>query len=88
MDYRTATKVLSAVEQATLEQMVKENPGNTYWEKRLADFIDNMNPADVAQIAEREIDAMLDPRTPEQIALDEWQAEASDVGYGKNGRPQ
>lgn len=28
-----------------------------------------------------------DPRTPEQIALDEWQAEASDVGYGKNGRP-
>ena len=29
-----------------------------------------------------------DPRTPEQIDLDEWQAEASDVGYGKNGRPQ
>ena len=29
-----------------------------------------------------------DPRTPEQIALDEWQAEASDVGYGKNGRPR
>ena len=29
-----------------------------------------------------------DPRTPEQIALDEWQAEASDVGFGKNGRPQ
>ena len=77
MDYRTATKVFSAVEQATLEQMVKENPGNTYWEKRLADFLDNMNPADVAQIAEREIDAMLDPRTPEQIALDEWQAESA-----------
>ena len=77
MDYRTATKVLSAVEQATLEQMVKENPGNTYWEKRLADFLDNMNPADVAQIAEREIDAMLDPRTPAQIALDEWQAESA-----------
>ena len=29
-----------------------------------------------------------DPRTPEQRDLDEWQAEASDVGYGKNGRPQ
>ena len=29
-----------------------------------------------------------DPRTPEQIDLDEWQAEASDVGFGKNGRPQ
>ena len=31
---------------------------------------------------------LFDPRTPGQIALDEWQAEASDVGYGKNGRPQ
>ena len=29
-----------------------------------------------------------DPRTPEQRDLDEWQAEASDVGYGKNGRPR
>jgi len=32
--------------------------------------------------------ALFDPRTPEQRDLDEWQAEASDVGYGKNGRPQ
>ena len=32
--------------------------------------------------------ALFDPRTPDQIALDEWQAEASDVGYGKNGRPR
>jgi len=32
--------------------------------------------------------ALFDPRTPEQIALDEWQAEAVDVGYGKNGRPR
>jgi len=29
-----------------------------------------------------------DPRTPKQRDLDEWQAEASDVGYGKNGRPR
>ena len=32
--------------------------------------------------------ALFDPRTPEQRDLDEWQAEASDVGYGKNGRPR
>ena len=91
MDYRTTTKVLQAVEQATLEQMVAENPGNTYWEKRLADFLANCNPADVAQRIEQEIDSRIDsddPRTPEQRDLDEWQAEASDVGYGKNGRPR
>ena len=29
-----------------------------------------------------------DPRTAEQRDLDEWQAEASDVGFGKNGRPR
>lgn len=91
MNYRTTTKVLQAVEQATLEQMVAENPGNTYWEKRLADFLANCNPADVAQRIEQEIDSRIDsddPRTPEQRDLDEWQAEASDVGYGKNGRPR
>ena len=35
------------------------------------------HPVDVAQRLEREIDAILDPRTPEQIALDEWQAESA-----------
>ena len=59
MDYRTTTKVLQAVEQATLEQMVAENPGNTYWEKRLADFLANCNPADVAQRIEQEIDSRI-----------------------------
>jgi len=34
------------------------------------------------------LDTNSDPRTPEQRDLDEWQAEASDVGYGKNGRPR
>ena len=60
MDYRTTTKVLQAVEQATLEQMVAENPDNTYWEKRLADFLANYNPADVAQRIEQEIDSQID----------------------------
>ena len=57
MDYRTTTKVLQAVEQASLEQMVAENPDNTYWEKRLAEFLANCNPADVAQRIEQEIDS-------------------------------
>ena len=35
------------------------------------------HPIDEAQKIERGIDAMLDPRTPEQIALDEWQAESA-----------
>jgi len=58
--FRTVTKTLAAIEQATLEQMVAENPGNTYWEKRLADFLANCNPADVAQRIEQEIDSRAD----------------------------
>jgi len=54
--------------------------------KLVAEF--SSHPVDEAQKIERKIDATLDPRTPEQIALDEWQAEAVDVGYGKNGRPR
>ena len=74
-------KVLDAIELATLTELVKENPNNTYWQGRLE-----------AKLQEMEIAAdtewLGDPRTAEQIALDEWQAEASDVGFGKNGRPQ
>lgn len=74
-------KVLDAIELATLTELVKENPNNTYWQGRLE-----------AKCQEMEIAAdtewLGDPRTAEQIALDEWQAEASDVGFGKNGRPQ
>ena len=43
--------------------------------KLVAEF--TAHPVDEAQKIEREIDAMLDPRTPEQIALDEWQAESA-----------
>ena len=74
-------KVLDAIELATLTEFVKESPDNLYWQGRLE-----------AKRQEMEIAAdtewLGDPRTPEQIALDEWQAEASDVGFGKNGRPQ
>ena len=74
-------KVLDAIELATLTEFVKENPNNTYWQGRLE-----------AKLQEMEIAAdtewLGDPRTPKQIDLDEWQAEASDVGFGKNGRPQ
>ena len=44
------------------------------------------HPVDEAQKIEREIDAMLDPRTPEQIALDEWQAESALTREGDSPR--
>ena len=98
--YRTATKALAAVELATLQVMVEENPDNPYWQERLDEFQRETNPAAEAYQMEHEseestadewlshLDTNLDPRTAKQRDLDEWQAEASDVGYGKNGRPQ
>ena len=74
-------KVLDAIELASLTELVKENPNNTYWQGRLEAKRQEM---EIAADAEW----LGDPRTPGQIALDEWQAEASDVGFGKNGRPQ
>ena len=63
-------KVLDAIELATLTELVKENPNNTYWQGRLE-----------AKRQEMEIAAdtewLGDPRTPGQIALDEWQAESA-----------
>jgi len=98
--FRTVTKTLAAVELATLTVMVEENPDNLYWQERLDEFKREINPAVEAYQMEHEteestadewlsyLDTNLDPRTPEQRDLDEWQAEASDVGYGKNGRPR
>jgi len=74
-------KVLDAIELATLEEMVKESPDNLYWQGRLEAKRQAMEITADAEWLD-------DPRTAEQIALDEWQAEASDVGYGKNGRPR
>lgn len=55
-----------------------ENPAVTAY--RMEQEQEETPPADTEWLG--------DPRTPEQIDLDEWQAEASDVGFGKNGRPQ
>ena len=52
--------------------------------KLVAEF--SAHPVDEAQKIEREIDAMLDPRTPEQIALDEWQAESALTREGDRPR--
>ena len=52
--------------------------------KLVAEF--TAHPVDEAQKIERGIDAMLDPRTPEQIALDEWQAESALTREGDRPR--
>ena len=63
-------KVLDAIELATLEEMVKESPDNLYWQGRLEAKRQAMEIAADAEWLD-------DPRTPEQIALDEWQAESA-----------
>ncbi len=52
--------------------------------KLVAEF--SAHPVNEAQKIEREIDAMLDPRTPEQIDLDEWQAESALTREGDRPR--
>ena len=63
-------KVLDAIELATLTEFVKENPNNTYWQGRLES---KQQETEIAADAEW----LDDPRTPEQIALDEWQTESA-----------
>ena len=63
-------KVLDAIELATLTEFVKESPDNLYWQGRLEAKRQEMEIAS-------DTEWLGDPRTPEQIALDEWQAETA-----------
>ncbi len=69
-------KVLDAIELATLTEFVKESPNNTYWQGRLESKRQEMEIEADNEWLDSRTDSD-DPRTPEQIALDEWQAEVS-----------
>ncbi len=69
-------KVLGAIELATLTEFVKESPNNTYWQGRLEAKRQEMEIEADNEWLDFRTDSD-DPRTPEQIALDEWQAEVS-----------